>query len=209
MRDVRTRPNMPAGRSRARPSSTCDSIRPAATCRACAQLDPITACDACIGNAGSLFAAGKDPATIARLLAVREPRAAYLVAIARDRQQRDALRVDVVANAGPRALVAAATGFDRWAARAGPANVDAARIPDETVEALCERLRGRRLLTTGEIVQAAGYSSLTTLKRDLGILKQPARRNGGEPVYSDLIDVDVAGWIVRALGISPCEVPWL
>jgi hypothetical protein len=106
-------------------------------------------------------------------------------------------------------VVTAATGFDRWAERTGPPNLDAVQIPGETIGALSERLRGRSPRTTGEIVQSASYSSLTTLKRDLGIFNNPSAATRANPLYTDTIDVDIAGRILRALGVYPCEVPWL
>lgn len=202
-------PSYPARRGRARaPSGTCRTRQPVVACRVCALLDPVTACDACIDQAEALFRTGKDIAAIGKLLAVNEKRAVYLVVIAQDRRAREALVVDVVATEGLRVLVAAATGFTRWAERLSPADLHAAKIPAEMVGRLSERLRARPV-TTGEIVHAAGYSSLVTLKRDLGILKQPARSNADAPVYSDTLDVDNAGRIVRALGVSPSEVAWL
>ena len=206
---MRAHPDSPVRRGRARAGTTCETRLPTAPCRACAELDPVTACDTCISQAAAMFSAGNTAAAIARALAVNEPRAVYLVAIAHDREERAALTADTIATAGLRALVAAATGFGRWAERPGPARPDIPQIPEDTVAALCERLRGRGSVTTGEIMQAAGYRSLTTLKRDLGILKQPARHNTHEPRYNDTLDIDAAARIVRALGISPCEVPWL
>ena len=83
------------------------------------------------------------------------------------------------------------------------------RNPAAAVDEIVKRLRSAGPIAIGEIARDAGYRSITTLKRDLGILKQPARTNTGQPVYNHELDVDVAGRIVRALGVNPCDVPAL
>lgn len=96
-----------------------------------------------------------------------------------------------------------------WAQRSSPPGCGGARTAPEAIAELCDRLGRRVAKPIGQIVRDAGYTASSTLKRDLGILKQPVRDATAQPIYNDELDVDVAGRIVRALGLSPCEVPWL
>lgn len=71
-------------------------------------------------------------------------------------------------------------------------------------------LSSRPAMSMAAIANAAGYRALSSLTRALGIVARPAATGddrGGS--FEDEIDVGRAGVIVRAMGIAPCEVPWL
>lgn len=95
------------GRLQTRAGTSCEPVRLAPPCRACAELDPVTACEPCISQAARLYADGMSCTAIAGRMSIKAVRAAYLVAIAHDRELRERLSVDAVATADLRALVAA------------------------------------------------------------------------------------------------------
>lgn len=184
--------------------------QPARVCT-CTTDDNFTACDTCIHGVYQLYCDGSDIAAIAAIEQIDPDRVRLLIGIEEHRRDLENYKMDEVPTEGLRALVRAATHSARGDdPRHLPPRIEAGRIPDAILKDLVGMLRSRDPMSMEAIAKRAGRSR-SWVARSLGMIPYASKRSVTKPAgtFEDRVDVDVAATIIRAVGVAPCQVPWL
>ena len=186
----------------------------AAPCEVCPNSDPALACQPCIDRADELASQGWSDSDIAADMGIDVDQAVLLVALAEAIRLLAALTVDEVPTEGLRALIRAAAGpgHEDFGDRPDPPHIERGHMSDRNLACLVEQLRAGPRRSPSDISKALGYKHASTLRRKVGAIITPAdpRNPRLRPAhYKETIDVEEASQIVRALGLSPCQVDWL